>query len=185
MGELSTTDVTQYTKGRLVATDAETIRLLAAAVQAARKYCGWSVTPRQTVTVTVDGPGTRLLALPTMNLVSLASVVEDGVALDVSSLHWSPLGLVRKSGLSGVRWSGNYGAIVVTMTHGFDVADDFNAAVLALVDRMSLTVGTGTGVGANLVEKRIGDVTYRWQETELVGLLDDSLLGPYRLSGLA
>lgn len=180
-GELSAVDVEQYTGGRLVAND-ETSRLLASALSAARRHCGWRVTPVATETVTVNGPGHHLLSLPTLNLVSLTSLTEDGVAVDVSTLRWSSLGFVHKARHAG-HWSRDFGAITVTMSHGFDpsTAADFNAAVLAAVDRMSLTVGMGVGPSANLAEKRTLGVTYRWQEAEPVPLLDEALLSPYRL----
>lgn len=117
---------------------------------AARRFCRWHVTPvRENQVVTLDGPGSRLLVLPTLRLVELTSVIENGVSLDVATeLDVSPTGLVRK--LSGAYWSGRYGSIVVTMTHGFpaevdpeaeddgDVnAADFNAAVTSIADRFA------------------------------------------------
>lgn len=112
---------------------------------AARRFCGWHVTPvRQDHEVTLDGPGSPLLVLPTLRLVELTSVVEDGVALNVDAdLHVSLRGLVRKR--SGACWSRHYASIVVTMTHGFaavaddddddDAAADFNAAVASFAER--------------------------------------------------
>lgn len=107
-----------------------------AARSAARRFCGWHVTPvLEDDEVTIDGPGSLLLVLPTLRLVELSGVVEDGVALDVETdLYVSTRGLVRKR--SGAYWSHQYGAITVTMTHGFTDdpeellnACDFNAAV--------------------------------------------------------
>ena len=102
---------------------------------AARRLCGWHVTPvREDHVLTLDGPGSPLLVLPTLRLVELTSVVENGVEFDVTTdLHWSQRGLVRKR--SGARWSGDYGSIVVTMTHGFDDAHDFDSAVASFAER--------------------------------------------------
>lgn len=136
MPELSTDIVEQYTKGRLVAGDDETERLLAERLAAARRYCGWHVTPvRADDQLTLDGPGGRLLRLPTMQLGELVEVTENGVALDVADLYVSPLGMVTKK--SGACWANNLGAIVVKMTHGYDTAPDFDAAVLSAIDRAS------------------------------------------------
>lgn len=141
MPELSAADVAQYTKGRLAApvppdTDNETTRLLAERLTAARRYCGWHVTPvREDDELTLDGPGGRLLRLPTLRLVELVEVTENGVTLDVADLNVSPLGLVSKK--SGGYWASNFGAITVKMTHGFDTAPDFDAAVLSAIDRAS------------------------------------------------
>lgn len=115
-----------------------------AARSAARRFCGWHVTPvREDDVQTLDGPGSPLLVLPTLRLIELTSVVENGVTLDVATdLFVSARGLVRKR--SGAWWSAEYGSIVVTMTHGFDEdpesvlsAADFNAAVASYAERSS------------------------------------------------
>lgn len=138
--------VEQYTKGRLVDGDDETERLLAAGLGAARRYCGWHVTPvAEEDALTLDGPGGRLLRLPTLRLVELVSVTEDGVELDIADLYVSPLGMVTKK--SGAWWSYNLGGIEIVMTHGFDDAPDFDAAVLSAIDRASLAP-TGGAVKA-------------------------------------
>ena len=41
---------------------------LDAASDAIREYCGWNIYPQVTETITVDGSGTSVLLLPTMNL---------------------------------------------------------------------------------------------------------------------
>lgn len=115
---------------------------------AARRFCGWHVTPvRVDDEVTLDGPGSAVLVLPTLRLIELTGVVENGVELDVDTdLYVSARGLVRKR--SGVWWPRNYGSIVVTMTHGFGPvdeddedethnADDFNAAVSSIAERFA------------------------------------------------
>lgn len=143
-GELTPGDVESYTKGRLPAADDETARLLTAALGAARRYCGWHVTPVLTdPAVKLDGPGSPLLVLPTLRLSALTSVTENGFALDLSALTWSTRGLVRKK--SGARWSDKFGAIEVGITHGFEAAPDWQAAVLSMVDRIS--TGGGETVG--------------------------------------
>lgn len=149
MPELTTTDVEQYTGDRLHRDDLETARLLAAGLAAARRFCGWHVTPARTDTdVTLDGPGGRLLALPTLRLVvdNTFAVTEEGVAIATTDLWVSRRGLVEKK--SHAAWSCRYGAILVTMTHGFDDAADFNAAVLSFIDRSSLAP---TGGRANII----------------------------------
>lgn len=128
----------------------------------------------------MDGPASALLVLPTLRLVELTGVVEDGVALDVGmDVHVSSRGLVRKR--SGARWSAHYGSIVVTMDHGFDDADDFDAAVLSWVDRSSLSAVGGR-------PKVIGPIQY---ETEAMAagsafsVVERSLLEQYRLESPA
>ena len=136
-GELIPADVEDFTKGRLSGDDPLTATLLAAAVADARNHCGWHVCPvRVDQVITLDGPGSRLLVLPTLRMtVAPTKVIEDGVELDVSTLAWSTRGLVRKR--SGAWWSGEFGSIAVTFTHGYEPAEaaDWTRAVLAAVDR--------------------------------------------------
>ncbi|OIN79805.1 hypothetical protein BMG05_16585 [Mycobacterium malmoense] len=182
-------DVEQYTTGRLAASDPETARLLTTALAAARAYCGWRVTPVAVETITVDGPGSRLLSLPTLQLVELQAVTENGVELDIDELHWSKAGLVRKK--SGHRWSHRYDAITVTMNHGYDNAWGWQSAVLELIDRQAAAVGNVVGNSGPMVEKMVGHVTHRWALTisnpanqRLFSMLNHDLMDLYRLEQL-
>lgn len=191
--ELTTADVAQYTQGRLPAgdpdPDPETTRLLNSALVTARRYCGWRVTPVGVDNLWFDGPGGRLLSLPTLHLVELQSITEDDVELDVADLHVSPLGLVRKK--SGRCWSHHFGAMRVTMNHGYDDAADWQSAVLELVDRMSSAVGMNAGNSGPPVEKKVDDVVYRWAQSvgdphnPLFDMLNHELVDPYRIEPLA
>ncbi|EFG75250.1 hypothetical protein HMPREF0591_4813 [Mycobacterium parascrofulaceum ATCC BAA-614] len=159
-----------------------------AARSAARRFCGWHVTPvREDDEVTLDGPGSVLLVLPTLRLIKLTSVVENGVELDVDTdLFVSARGLVRKR--CGAWWSRNYGSIVVTMTHGFpaDVdaddnepnAADFNAAVASIAGRSPLATTTKGRV------KAVGPFQY-YDEAMATGsaftVVERALLEQYRL----
>ncbi len=139
--EPSVDDVIIYTGGRLEDDDA-TARLLAAALSQVRSYCCWHVTPvKVDHEVTLDGPGTRVLELPTGLLLELSELTEDTRALDVDTLlDWSADGLVRKK--SGAFWSRRYRGITATMTHGYDTPPpDWVEVVLTMVDRLSMNVG--------------------------------------------
>lgn len=143
MPELAAADVENYTQGRLDKDDPETARMLAAALAAARRYCGWHVSPVLTdVEVVVDGPAGPVLSLPTLNLISVGEISESGASLDVSQLDVSRRGSVRHP--YGC-WTGRYDAISVTMTHGFteEAAADWRAAVLSFVDRSSMAATGG------------------------------------------
>ncbi|WP_396902458.1 hypothetical protein [Mycolicibacterium sp.] len=103
---------------------------------AVRRYCGWHVSPViEGDIVTLDGPGSALLVLPTLRMSALTKVVENDVELDLSTLAWSRRGLVRKK--SGALWSCEYGAITVTFTHGFteEEAADWRRTVQQIADR--------------------------------------------------
>lgn len=135
--------VESFTQGRLDRDDAETTRQLEAALAAARTYCGWHVTPvLANQSVTVDGPGGTLLMLPTLALTSLIAVTEDSVVLDMTGLEWSTRGIVRK--LDGRLWTGRLRGITATISHGIASAPDFEAVVLAAIDRGALASGSDT-----------------------------------------
>lgn len=181
MAELNAADVASFTNGRLP-NNADTTDLLNAALTAARRYCGWHVSPvRVDDVVDVDGPGGRVLSLPTLNLIAVDEVSEDGRPvtgeLDVSRRK----GTVEKRG--GTRWTGRAGGIVATITHGYTEAEagDWRRAVLRLVDAMSRETVTLREDPA-LVRKKIDDVDYQWAE----GLIDSdarlaALLAQFRI----
>lgn len=173
MPELAATDVASFTRGRLVADDPEVQRMLDAALRAARRYCGWVVNPIVTDdAVTLDGPGSRILNLPTRKLIELTSLTENDVAVDPSTVRWTaggPPGIlerpvsVRKKSHSW--WTPYYQGIDVVMTHGYDdnEAADWRYAVLSMVDQMGQTLVSGHGE-MDLVSKKVDDVTYRWAD---------------------
>ena len=175
---LTAAAVATYTGGRLDEAAAQV--WLPRGLARVRRWCGWSVTPVVTGdVVTLDGPGSRLLVLPTLKLGALTAVTEDGTTVDVGDLQWSARGLVRKS--SGASWSADYGSIVVTMTHGFDAAPDFDVAVLSVIDRMSLAPSGGRPVSVG---------PFRWSEEDrpdggAFTATERALLEQYRLESPA
>lgn len=169
MPELSPIDLESYTKGRLARNDYETKRVLSAALSVVRNYCRWHVSPVHVGEIlTLNGPGDwggwgvgagggtyygsggalqrvrvggQVLMLPTKRLQSIATLVEDGVSLDISGLQFDESGNVIKT--THQRWSVNMAGIVVTFTHGWteDEAADWRQIVLMVADRMSLVRG--------------------------------------------
>jgi hypothetical protein len=131
-----------FTRGRLDRDDDETERQLAAALAAARGYCGWHVTPVLVdQTITLDGPGGELLVLPTLKLTELSEVDEDGTELLLADLNWSARGLIRKR--NGLYWTSLFGAITVIFSHGYASADDFESVVLSAIERGAFSSDKG------------------------------------------
>lgn len=168
MGELVPADVELFTGGRLLASDPEVQRMLDAALAAARRECGWHVTPvRLADTVVIDGPCSRMLDLPTRKLLVLTSITEGGTLVSLDSLRVSAAGprdrpvMVRKR--SGAYWSCEYSDIEVVMDHGFTEVEavDWRRAVLGMVEQMGSMMTTGRSE-ADLVSKKVDDVTYTW-----------------------
>jgi hypothetical protein len=130
----------EYTEGRLDPNTDETQRQLDAALTAARRYCGWHVTPVLTATtVTLDGPGQKFLVLPTMSLAGISAVTENGISINTASLGWSVRGLVVKT--DNTFWAEGFSNITVTMTHGYAVAADFESVVFSSIDRGGFATG--------------------------------------------
>ena len=195
MPELTPEDVEAYTKGRLDPSDGETVRMLTVALNIARREAGWHVCPPRAETMTIDGPDSRILWLPTLKLNTLTSVSELGVTLDLTTLRKSAgdgPGLPRRVALrkrSRGYWTDEYESIVVTMNHGFDEDDaaDWRQAVMSMVDQMSLLpVSAATGVSEfGLTGKRVDDVDYRYgayaSMAEEVVFSINNVLDDYRL----
>ena len=132
--------LSDYTQGRLDANTDETQRQLDAALTAARRYCGWHVTPVLTATtVTLDGPGQKFLVLPTMSLATISAVTENGISINTASLGWSVRGLVVKT--DNTLWAEGFSNITVTMTHGYALAADFESVVFSAIDRGGFATG--------------------------------------------
>lgn len=168
MAELTTSDLEDYTDGRLVHTDSRTALWLSAALNSARHFCGWYVCPVVTDdVVVVDGPGGYILSLPTLQLTTLTSITELGIDLDITKLDVSVnKGTVKKYPCR--HWTDRDGGISVKMTHGFteDQASDWRLGVLQFADLLSTEAFGASPLrdNPNLISKRIDDVIYTWSE---------------------
>ena len=160
--ELTAADVETYTGGRLLASDPETQRMLDAALAAARREVGWHVSPVINETINMDGPGGYLLRLPTMKIVDLTEIVNDGTTVDLSTVTVSAQVGWRISLTQGC-WSWKDAAITVTLDHGFtaDEAPDWRQAILSMVNQMMELVVAGRP-DADLSSKQVDDVVYKW-----------------------
>lgn len=98
----------------LTASEAERLEQAEAVVRA---YCGWHVAPVRTVELTLDGSGGDVLLLPTLHLIEVISLSEDGTELDVEDYEWSSYGWLRKVN-RGHTWTRKLGGVVVSFTHG-------------------------------------------------------------------
>lgn len=170
MAELTTDDVEQFTGGRLLADDPEVERMLDTALVVARRECGWNVSPVVRVTAILDGPGSRMLFVPSRKIVSLVSVTENGTSLNTADLTWSaggPPGLLERPAVIRKRnrgwWSDDYQSVEVVMDSGYTEAEapDWRQAILSMVDQIASLSSTGRG-DSDLVSKKVDDVTYTY-----------------------
>ncbi|WP_194385362.1 hypothetical protein [Microbacterium luteum] len=90
---------------------------LKAAHGAVRRFCGWHVAPTITETITLDGRGGADVLLPSLRVVELTSVLNDGVDV-TANVDTSRAGILR---LVEGTWTDRLGRITVTLTHGYDL----------------------------------------------------------------
>lgn len=109
------------TGGKVSAEDPRLVPLLAGASAGIRRYVGWHVAPVLEETVTLDGPGGRLLMLRTGRLLDLLEVRTSGVTLDPAAIEWSQHGMLKLGG--GLGWSDRFRGVTVRIRHGYDLAD--------------------------------------------------------------
>lgn len=151
----------------------------AAALQAARQFCGWHVAPVIEETLTLDGPGRAALLLPSNRVEEILSLTEDKEPVDVTTLEVSRMGILRKS--NGKAWTRKLGAIEVTLRHGYDQYDDFAGIVEGVRARAAAT-------GAGNLSETAGPFSVRrgTQNGEVVGIplmmSEKAALAPYRLT---
>lgn len=183
MPEIGLADLPAATRARFGSDDAAQAAL-DAVLAAARRYCGWHVHPERTEDLVLDGPGGYVLDIPTMRLVDVDNVIEDGEDLYVPNLDWSVGGphgarITKRGG----RWTNRYQAITATITHGFDDAPDWRKAIIDMVD--SLSYGAASGDSGPLKRKTVDDVTYEWLDTGAAGVgavyATSNVLDAYRL----
>jgi hypothetical protein len=170
--DLTTEDLAAYTKGRLAADDPETQRALDAALARVRGHCYWHVSPVRTDTLTVRGGGFSDITLPTLNVVEVISITEDGYALDLDSVTIWRNTLTKKSGC----WRG---IVDVTLEHGYTAAEaaDWRAVVLEIAAQDALNAGEyGSGP---VVHFEVDDVVTKWQGGTFEDLYG-ARLRPYR-----
>lgn len=151
-------EVEAYTKGKLKAADLRVPAALAAVSRSIRRRAGWHIWPLVTAhTLVLDGPGGAVLSLPTLKLVTLTSIDDDGTVYPVEDLRISrETGLIKKR--SGAHWSTEYGAITVVMDHGEEEVPDLANLALKLVSR-----GLASTMGAT--REQAGALSVNWSMT--------------------
>jgi len=89
-----------------------------AAADDVRTLCGWHIAPSVEEVLTVDGPGGRVLILPTLWVTAITAIVDDGVTLPATNAYtWGVSGVVRR--IDGGFWSTKQRAIAVSLSHGY------------------------------------------------------------------
>jgi hypothetical protein len=119
---------------------------------AVRSYCGWHISPVvRGVELTVDGSGCRDLQIPTLRLLDVLSVREEGAALDSSRYMWSEDGTLRKR--VGC-WSSEWRGVEVVVDHGIESVPDVDGVVLEVAARAMIAPAGQIGLRVGQVDER-------------------------------
>lgn len=106
---------------------------LSAAHGVVRRFCGWHVAPIVDETLTLDGSGGRDIFLPSLRVVELLNVTNDGVDV-TAKVDTSRAGMLR---LQAGKWSDRFGRVVVRLRHGYELDEvpDVAAVIAGLAKR--------------------------------------------------
>ncbi|WNM69457.1 head-to-tail adaptor [Arthrobacter phage Ruchi] len=146
-----------WTGGKIAANDPRVEPLLRGASAGIRRYCGWHVAPVLEETLDGDGPGGRLLILPTGRLLSVVSVDNGGEAVDAGAVDKSKSGMLE---LRSGSWSSRLGAVSVRVRHGWDLAD---VADVGQIIKQVTANALASPMGAT--REQAGQVSISWATT--------------------
>lgn len=135
--------------------------------------------------------GTVLLPDPPVTNVTSVQAwlpADGGMAwVTLTNYDWTPDGLLwdttgeRGVPRMGFSWPWTPKSLKVTYDHGYVVSGDGANLPQPIIDAVIKAAAGYLANPYNLVERKAGDVTYRWSDSEKTSLLDDALLGRYRL----
>lgn len=136
---LSTPGEYQAMTGDVSSPEETVAAVLTAASAVVRAYCGWHIYPKITEEITVNGSGSTVQGLPTLQVLDVTAVSSNGVVLDMAGIDWAPEGILEWR--TSIYYSPGYfvrkrRGVVVDLTHGFVVQPyDVTALVVAIAAR--------------------------------------------------
>jgi hypothetical protein len=140
-----------------------------------RDRCGWFVGPVTTDTLHLDGPGSRLLVLPTLRIVEVTAVRQDDVPLDMTTVRVS-----RDSGMlrAAAPLSGEFGAIEVDLRHGYDTVPE---PIVDLTLQMAARA-LGSPMGVVREQSLVANITW---STTAAGVAGGTVIMEHELAALS
>jgi len=140
-----------------------------------RGYCKWSLTQDQ-VTMTVDGNGSDVLSLPTLQLNSITSITVDGEILDADSYRLAARGQVKRT--DGGVWPIGFDNVTAAVDHGYAmIPDDVRLVTCSVAGRYFVNP-------ENLRSKQVGSVMRVYGSLIInqdFASIEVALLDPFRL----
>lgn len=123
--------------------------LIDAATAIIKAHAGQTIEQVAGDTVTLDGNGQSVIALPEVPVTAVASVTVDGEALTFDEdYRWSPNGMLERSwggfwGRQFASWGDELQSVVVVYTHGYSVIPDDLRVVCVEVAARAWSTPTG------------------------------------------
>lgn len=153
-----------------------------------RSYCGWHIAPERDETLTLDGPGGLTLVLPSLHVVDITSITQDGEELD-PPYDWSASGYVFATGAWSLDiswgcagWTRTPRGIVVELTHGYaEVPAQVTAAVRSLAGRLTTGSVGLTSLTRGPFSESYGSTGSGGSANDVIGSVEAAALDPYRL----
>jgi hypothetical protein len=140
-----------------------------------RDHCGWVVGPVTTDTLHLDGPGSRLLVLPTLRIVEVTAVRQDDVPLDMTTVRVSRgAGMLRAAS----PLSDEFGAIEVDLRHGYDTVPE---SIVDLTLQMAARA-LGSPMGVVREQSLVANITW---STTAAGVAGGTVIMEHELAALA
>ena len=155
---------------------------LTAASAVIRDYCGWVIGPLIEETLYLEGPDSGVLSLPTLNLVQLVALSQNGTAVSLDDVRATRGGIVR----ARTPFVDRYGTIVATIRHGLDPVP---APIVDLTLQMAARA-LGSPLGVVREQSLVANVTWSTTAAGVAGgtvILEHerAVLAPYRIVGIA
>lgn len=151
----------------LTSTDAERLEEAEGLV---RDYCGWHIAPEREDDIVLDGTGNRILPLPSLHVVSVEDITDDGRTVAQAEVDVSASGYIKRS----CAWTGKPGGITLTLTHGYETVPP---GVASIVKRLA-QIGVSNPGGAARIQD--GPFSEAYGAMALTAA-DELALGPYRI----
>lgn len=147
----------EATGQQVPASDPRVLPLLNGASAAVRKYCRWHVAPVLEESLTVDGPGSSVVHLPTARLLSLVEVSNDGQPVPVAALDVSRAGMIERRGGC---WSSRFSGVSARVRHGYDLA-----AVADISQIVVQVVSNALASPMGVTREQAGAMSVSWSMT--------------------
>lgn len=130
--------------------------LIAQVEAAVRSYCGWHIAPSVSETITVDGQGGHVLALPTLHLTAVATVSNGDDDVSADNFDWSESGYLE---LRCGHWTCRPRGVTAAITHGYEQAP---ADVIGVIMQIAARASSSP---AGITREQAGSVSFSYALT--------------------